>query len=105
MSVNGGMHPQWNGRGDELFYKEADALMVVKVDTRTEFEAGVPQKLFDRDDVSIRLFDDHRPLNSVYDVNPDGQKFVMFESLEEETNLVVVLNWFEDLKRLVPTDN
>ena len=37
------------------------------------------------------------------DVNPDGQKFVMFESLEEETNLVVVLNWFEKLKRLGPT--
>jgi len=27
----------------------------------------------------------------------------MFESLEEETNLVVVLNWFEKLKRLEPT--
>jgi len=37
------------------------------------------------------------------DVNPDGQKFVMFESLEEEKNLVVVLNWFEKLKRLEPT--
>ena len=104
VSVNGGMHPQWNGRGDELFYKEADALMVVKVNTRTEFEAGVPQKLFDRDEVSIRLFDDQYPLNSVYDVNPDGQKFVMFESLEEEANLIVVLNWFEELKRLVPTN-
>ena len=29
VSVNGGMHPKWNGRGDELFYKEGDALMVV----------------------------------------------------------------------------
>jgi len=38
------------------------------------------------------------------DVNPDGQKFVMFESLEEEKNLVVVLNWFEKLKRLEPTN-
>jgi serine/threonine protein kinase/WD40 repeat protein len=105
VSVNGGMHPKWNGRGDELFYKEADALLVVTVDTRSEFEAGVPQKLFDGDKVDIRLYDDHSPINPVYDVTADGQKFVMLESLEEETSsLVVVLNWFEELKRLVPTN-
>jgi len=105
VSVNGGMHPKWNGRGDELFYKEDDALMVVTVDTRSEFEAGVPQKLFDGDKVDIRLYDDHRPINPVYDVTADGQKFVMLESLEEETSsLVVLLNWFEEFKRLAPTN-
>jgi Tol biopolymer transport system component len=105
VSVNGGMHPKWNGQGDELFYKEVDALMVVTVDTRLEFKAGTPQKLFDNDEVDIRLYDTYGPLSGVYDVTADGQRFVMFESLEEETNLVVVLNWFEELKRLVPTDN
>jgi len=105
VSVNGGMHPRWNGRGDELFYKEGDALMVVTVDTRSVFKAGVPQKLFDGTEVGIRLFDSYSPLGSVYDVTADGQKFVMIESLEEETYLVVVLNWGEELKRLVPTDN
>ena len=105
VSVNGGMHPKWNGRGDELFYKEGDALMVVKVDTRSEFKAGVPQKLFDGDKIGIRLHDDRSPLNSVYDVTADGQKFVMLESLEEETSsLVVLLNWGEELKRLAPTN-
>ena len=98
------MHPQWNGQGDELFYKEVDALMVVTVDTRSEFKAEIPQKLFGNDEVGIRLYDNYGPLSSVYDVTADGQKFVMFESLEEETNLVVVLNWFEELKRLAPTN-
>jgi hypothetical protein len=77
--------------------------MVVAVDTRSEFKAEIPQKLFDNDELGIRLYDDYEPLSAVYDVTADGQKFVMFESLEEETNLIVVLNWFEELKRLVPT--
>jgi hypothetical protein len=36
-----------------------------------------------------------------YDVTPDGQRFVMIESLEEDrsiTQMNVVLNWFEALK-------
>ena len=102
VSVNGGMHPKWNGRGDELFYHEVDAVMVVTVDTRSQFKAGNPLKLFDKDDVGIRLHDAYGPLSGVYDVTADGQKFVMLESLEEETNLVVVTNWFEELKERVP---
>ncbi len=41
-----------------------------------------------------------------YDVTPDGQRFVMVESAVESdpTEVVVVLNWFEELKRLVPTN-
>ena len=39
-----------------------------------------------------------------YDVAPDGQRFVMITAESELTQIVVVLNWFEELKRLVPTD-
>ena len=44
-----------------------------------------------------------------YDVFPDGQHFVMLQSVggDEETPgaaLVLVTNWFEELKRLVPTN-
>jgi hypothetical protein len=39
-----------------------------------------------------------------YDVTPDGQRFVMVKPSEQElaaTQINVVLNWFEDLKRRV----
>ena len=41
-----------------------------------------------------------------YDVTPDGQRFLMIkEGGDEPTapqNLIVVLNWFEELRRRVP---
>jgi hypothetical protein len=39
-----------------------------------------------------------------YDVHPDGEQFVMINRVGEPASLVVVLNWFEELKRLVPTE-
>jgi hypothetical protein len=41
-----------------------------------------------------------------YDVSPDGQRFLMLKGGEEQqaaTQIHVVLNWFEELKRRVPT--
>jgi len=42
-----------------------------------------------------------------YDVSPDGQRFLMLKPVEQEqatlTQINVVLNWTEELKRLVPT--
>ena len=41
------------------------------------------------------------------DVAADGQRFVMIKEDEQESTSVqinVVLNWFEELKRLVPTN-
>jgi len=41
-----------------------------------------------------------------YDISPDGQRFVMIKESEEQQEarqINVVLNWFEELKRLVPT--
>jgi hypothetical protein len=46
--------------------------------------------------------------NRNYDVSPDGQRFLMIKESEEQPSaaqLIVVLNWFEELKRLVPSGN
>ena len=41
-----------------------------------------------------------------YDVSPDGQRFLMLKPTEQAqaapTQINVVLNWFEELKRRVP---
>ncbi len=46
-----------------------------------------------------------------YDIMPDGQQFVVIHtcgtsagSKPSEQQVNVVLNWFEELKRLVPTN-
>jgi hypothetical protein len=42
-----------------------------------------------------------------YDVSPDGQRFLMLKPSEQAqaapTQINVVLNWFEELKRRVPS--
>ena len=42
-----------------------------------------------------------------YDVSQDGQRFLMLKPVEKEqaapAQINVVLNWTEELKRLVPT--
>jgi hypothetical protein len=47
---------------------------------------------------------------SVYDISPDGQRFLMFNTADVDTEteqrreVVIVENWVEELKRLVPTE-
>ena len=41
-----------------------------------------------------------------YDISPNGERFLMIkESGSDSTEFILVQNWFEELKRLVPTDN
>jgi serine/threonine protein kinase len=50
-----------------------------------------------------------QPFWRTYDVSPDGQRFLMIkdsaaaEQPSTPTSLVVVLKWFEELKRRLPT--
>jgi len=78
-------------------------MMVVTVATDTGFHAGIPEILFEGNFV-LENFDSGA---TNYDVTPDGQHFLMIKAIEEEVagQINVILNWFEELKRLVPTDN
>ncbi len=40
-----------------------------------------------------------------YDIAPDGQRFLMIKEGKDATpRIIVVQNWHEELKRLVPVD-
>ena len=99
ISSSGGEDPVWAPQGQELFYRNSQALMVVGIKTEPTFTAGRPAVLFTGDYQRISH-------NRQYDVTLDGQRFLMIK--QEQTGVAqinVVLNWFEELKRLVPTDN
>jgi len=97
ISSGGGEDPVWAPQGQELFYRNGQALMAVGIKTEPTFTPGRPVVLFTGDYQSI-------PYNRQYDVTPDGRRFLMIK--QERTGIAqinVVLNWFEELKRLVPT--
>jgi hypothetical protein len=77
-------------------------MMAAAVQPGTRFSMGNPQLLFEGP-----YFAGSGGL--VYDVSPDGKRFLMIkdatatEGGTQPAEIVVVLNWFEELKRLVPT--
>jgi len=71
--------------------------MAVAITTAPAFTQGKPELLFEGRYGSLGARAD-------YDVTPDGERFLMIkDSYQQVTQINVVLNWFEELKRLVPT--
>ena len=99
ISSGGGNYPVWAPTGEELFYTSFDRLMAVRIETEP-FLAGNPEILFTGNYFS--------PIGRNYDIHPEGQKFLMIKEGEQtggtRQELIVVQNWFEELKRLVPTE-
>ena len=107
ISTDGGMSPVWRRDGRELFYivsaQQAGVapmkVMAVAVTMRPVLRAGVAKRLFEG------RYMTNSPARQ-YDVTADGQRFLMVQEKERSpiavTQMVVVLNWFEELKRRVP---
>jgi len=101
ISTEGGTEPAWNHNGRELFYRSGDKMMAVDIATQPGFAAGRPRVLFEG------RYNPAQGTTPNYDVSPDGQRFLMIKPSEAgevaPTQINVVLNWFEELKRRVPT--
>jgi eukaryotic-like serine/threonine-protein kinase len=101
ISTGGGTEPVWNPNGRELFYRSGDKMMAVEISTQPAFAASKPRMLFEgRYEPTPVTFPN-------YDVSRDGQRFLMLKPTGQAeaapTQINLVLNWTEELKRLVPT--
>jgi len=105
ISTGGGVLPLWSRDGRELFFGTPDnkQILAVPVQSGTTLVAGRPQVLFEF--AMMPPTGGTRP----YDVAPDG-RFLIIRSGQAEggagtaSNMILVQNWFEELKRLVPTN-
>jgi Tol biopolymer transport system component len=100
ISTDGGMDVRWSANGREIVYRNGDKMMAVDITTQPAFSAGKPKMLFEGPYVPPS------PTNSFYDVLADGQRFLMLKPTEQAqaaTQIVVVQNWSEELKRRVPS--
>ena len=100
VSPGGGHDPVWSRNGMELFYQNGGELMsaeIISWEPVLRFRPARP--LFKGGFVPYAT-----GTPRTYDVAPDG-RFVMIEPSEADkpASLVLVKNWFEELKRLVPS--
>jgi serine/threonine-protein kinase len=94
-----GSEPMWTQGGRELVYREGEKVMAVSIDLATG-ASGPPRVLFSGP------YPDNpgwtRPRS--YDVTPDGERFLLTKLPGEQPRprVMVVLNWFEELRAKVP---
>jgi len=96
VSLGGGTEPVWSPDNSELFYWINNTMMAASVETAGEFRVIERQVLF----TGRYLRWVYHPQ---YDVHPDGQTFVMVANWGAgiSQRVVVVVNWFDELRRLV----
>jgi serine/threonine-protein kinase len=109
ISTSGGRTPVWSPDGRDLFFVNAGTVVAVSVTLTPSFSAGNPTKLFDARSMLLDGRFIAAGTQRTYDVSPDGQRFLMIkenagsgEGDAPPASLVVVQNWFEELKAKLP---
>jgi hypothetical protein len=102
ISTAGGAQPLWERNGGRLYYIGPDArMMQVPIEAGANFSYGNAMPTIDASPYFLGTAG--RP----FDISADGRRFLMIK--DEATSgggatINVVLNWTEELKRLVPID-
>ena len=94
VSSGGGKEPRWAPNGRELIYRNGREFVSVAVTGLREFKLGRRTILFEGDY-------DESENHAGYDLHPDGDRFVVLKRGEGDFQLIVVLNFFEELKEKV----
>jgi DNA-binding SARP family transcriptional activator/Tol biopolymer transport system component len=92
ISHGGGGEPRWAPSGRELFYRGPEGMVAAAVRTASPLFVESRTVLFDdRPYVSYRI-------GAAYDVHPDGQRFLMLRRGSQGRDVIVVLNWLDQLR-------
>jgi serine/threonine-protein kinase len=101
-TTSGGFSPLWSPDGRELFFISTGRAFSVPVDADATFHAGTPKVMFE-----LPSMYRGRTVRRLWDIAPDQVRFLVVNSGGDaaagepsQPQMVVVLNWFEELKRL-----
>ncbi len=100
VSTDGGAYATWSRDGRRLIYESSDTLWAVDVTNSPTFRVGKAHVLYQG-----QIWNEAAGPN--YALSPDGKRFVVVERSKDsaETNINVVLNWNEELRRLASSGN
>ncbi len=99
ISIDGGKLPRWNPAGGELFYLSAAGnIMAAQVQTVPTLTVTKLDRLF------TPIGFQFTGLGTVYDVSPDGRRFLMLSIAADDSaeRLVVVQNFTAELRKRLP---
>ncbi len=103
ISVTGGVAPIWSRDQRHLYYLRPSQFWVVDIKPGADISPGKPQLLFEKPEFSNSA----NPIRS-WDISRVGDRFIKTiageTKRESVTEIMFVENWFEELKRLVPTE-
>lgn len=98
VSVGGGSGATWSRSGREIFYvDERQRLMVVDVETSPQVRVSRPRVLLENESYA---------LENGYAISRDDRRILvvkMDRSQQRARNMVLVVNWDEELRRRVPS--
>ena len=100
ISNAGGECPLWSRNGDELFYIEPGNpahMVTVSIVFDPKFNFGTPERLFDWQYMYNAQYQ-----GRMYDVSRDAKHFLMIKQGQFSPQIIIVTNWFEELKEKVP---
>jgi serine/threonine-protein kinase len=103
VSDDGHVEPIWSPDGHTLYYRPDDGRKIFAV----SFEAASPPRIGAPTVAWEGEFEGHAIYSRQWALSPDGKTAAVWlrpERLAKANQYVVVLNWFEELKRLVPTE-
>jgi eukaryotic-like serine/threonine-protein kinase len=104
-SSSGGTEPVWAPSGRELLYRgfgSQRGVFSVTISSLSPFRVAPPKRIVEMD---TNEYSSTAPIRS-WSVSPDGQRFLVspLERMGQPiTTLQVVLNWSDELRRLVPS--
>jgi serine/threonine-protein kinase len=100
VSNDGGFEPAWRRDGRELFYRSGAKMMSVAVGSGSAGPFGRPVTIFEKSG----LYREPNLERRLYDVAPDGTRFVMLRAIPEESppQLRVLTGWTELARQSKP---
>jgi Tol biopolymer transport system component len=94
VSTDGGGAPRWMPNGREIVYQNGSKVLIIPIEMTPRPRPGRPRLLVEGH------YDDQ------FDISADGRiGLVLSEGAKTATELQLVMNWFEDLKRRVPNSH
>jgi len=93
----GGTGPLWAPDGQTLFYRNLTGTRLFAVPVTWD-----PAPSFGQPQITEGRWERESSFGRMYDISPDGKRLIMISITESAGNeITVILNWFEELKRLV----